>query len=136
MSQDNPPLSAPTFHSQVPPGLLEGLDDRDKYLYRSVDEMRQCQAWLMSRAVTDANTLEEIKTQVKKTNGRTSASEVKIEDLKDQQVAAEPAIKAMNFILTLAHSKIFWVIFIIFLVAGVPWLITHTPGIVEAILGS
>jgi hypothetical protein len=98
-----PPESTPPFVSSLPPELLDGLDDRGRYLYQSVDRITQAQAWLIERSKEHTETLAAVRLQVEKTNGRTTASEAKILALE-----SDPGLKLARVGATLVRSKWFW----------------------------
>lgn len=112
--------SVPPFQSTLPPEFLEGLDKRGTYLYTTIDEVRQAQAWLIERSREHGDTLAAVRQQCEKTNGRTSASESKIAALE-----ADPGIKFARLGATLVKSKLFWAGVCIFLVVVAPWLVAH-----------
>lgn len=195
MAEESPkPLSIPTFQTKLPAEFIEGLDERGKYLYQTIDKMTQTQDWLTQRAVADANTLGEVKAQTYKTNGRLLNAEADIKALKifneaseeamrvsrkaadnaydlaksaraaaaDVQHAAETAaseamlareaakeaaahaetalktidsekstIKTVHVFEKVIKNKWFWVGLLVFFTFGVPWLGSHSHGIIE-----
>jgi len=58
-----PPLERPQFHSNIPPHLLQGVDDQTKYVIESLSLIDQQNQWLIKAAI-DTNE------QVRHTNGR------------------------------------------------------------------
>lgn len=121
MSEDKPrQLTAPTFESKLPPSLLDGLNDKDKFLYQKVDESSQFQAWLVAHAIEHDRKLEEIRAQTTKTNGRLLAVEEKVK-------SAEPAINAVNLSLKIVKTRWFWIAATAFLFIALPWIVNHAP---------
>lgn len=115
----------PRFESNLPPGLLEGLDEKSRYLYSEANINAQMMEWLMRHSIAQGGTLEEIKIQCLKTNGRVLASEQEIVHLKE---AVAPIIHSHGIAATLVKSKWTWVaagvlVFVIF-----PWVVAHAPA--------
>lgn len=127
MSQERPSSSSvPPFKSQLPDSLLAGLSDKDLFLYKSIDEMKQGQDWLVTQAVEHDRKLEEVRVQATKTNGRLLGAEDKIK-------AAEPAIHTVQTVVKIVQSRWFWIASVAFLVIVLPWIVTHAPPPVQVI---
>ncbi len=120
-SDNSSKLTIPPFQSTLPPELLDGMDERGRHLYTKLNEIGQAQAWLMERKVEDTKTLDDIKTQVMKTNGRLLVAESKLAD-------AEVPIKVVKTGIALAQNKWFWVGVAAFLFFIAPWLAVHAPS--------
>lgn len=128
MSSDNShPLTVPPFASKLPPEFVQDLDERGRYLYTTMDEIKQAQAWLTQRAVEHTAKLEEVSIQTTATNGRLIKAEGEIKEIKVTQEEAKPALKLVNIGLALLKSRLFWlgVSGVVFFV--IPWLAVHAP---------
>lgn len=124
-TDDKKSITVPPFESQLPPEFLEGLDHRGQYLYTKMDEIVQTQKWLTEQTVAQNTTLQEVKVQVLKTNGRLLKAEDDIGQLKNTQKEMQDDIKLIRVVKHIAVSKWFWIGVGAFLVFGVPWLATH-----------
>lgn len=120
MSNDNS-SSGPPFKSSLPPSLLEDLSDKDKFLYQSIDEMKQGQHWLATKFDAHEKILQEVVAQTTRTNGRLLVAEEKIKE-------AEPAVKAVKSSMRIVKTRWFWVAVAAFLTIGLPWIVNHAPA--------
>lgn len=127
------PLTVPPFASQLPAEFIESLDERGKYLYQTVEEIKQAQLWLMQRAITDAGTLDEVKAQTTRTNGRLLVAEGDIKDLTHRQNEADSALKIVKLTKKVMWNKWFLIGTVVFFTVGVPWLSMHSAWVFEVL---
>lgn len=126
-SSEETSISVPPFESKLPAELLDGLDQRGRYLYMTMDEIRQAQQWLTEQAITQHETSQQIKKQVMVTNGRLLRAE---DDIDELQAYKEDTVKEINLVKLfrkILKNRWFWIGVTAFLVFGVPWLATHAP---------
>lgn len=126
------PLSLPSFESKLPPEFLHGLDERGRYLYTAVDEMRQAQEWFAQWAVKQDEKVEAIRIQTTATNGKVLAAQADIvklkEGLKEEVEKTAPAVKAYGVMRTLACSRVAWIITGLIIFVLIPWMSSILPG--------
>ena len=129
--------SVPPFESTLPPELLEGLDERGVYLYTSIAAIGQAQTWLITRSQEDRGALNDLKSEIAlvkeqtlKTNGRTSATELKVAVLEN-----DPGVQLARIGAKLVRSKMAWAGMILFFLVGLPWLGTHSASVIAFLRG-
>lgn len=122
------PLSVPSFESKLPPEFLHGLDERGRYLYTAVDQMRQAQEWFATWAVKQDEKVEAIRVQTTATNGKVITAQSDIISLKQEAAKAEPVIRAYGVARALARSKAAWISVGLIVFVLIPWMSSILPG--------
>ncbi len=121
-----PTESRPPFDKcRLPASLLSTLSDRDRHLYEASDRAEQKLEWLIEHSLQKAEVLEEVRQQVRATNGRVLTAEADIRQLKE---TTAPVVKMHDLGRRLVGSKYFWVgaglmVFVVF-----PWLVANAPA--------
>lgn len=126
---DNKSLTVPPFESKLPAELLEGVGKFERHMYTKLDEIGQAQTWLIKQTVVQNGTLDEIRTQTVKTNGRVGVLEDKVKTLEGEQVSVKNAIDTVELVKKAVWSKWTWVAIAIFFVFVVPYIVAHAPAI-------
>lgn len=126
------PTTVPQFECQLPPGLLNSLSEKDRYMYETIDVMRQSIAYTASLAAHTADKLEAVRVQTTETNGGLKQAKADIialtEAVRGHQAQTEPVVKAYAMAGKAVRTKTFWVAAILFFTVVAPWLIQHAPA--------
>ncbi len=120
--------SVPPFDSTLPPEFLDGLDKRGRYLYEGIDRLSQAMTFALAQGAKHAETLEAVRVQTVKTNGRLLRAEGDIKEIKEQVVATQPVVRAYGFARRAVASKWFWAGTAAFIFFGLPYMIVHAPS--------